>query len=234
VGVAAEGAVPHPSPMLGNDRQDRDLLVAEERLRIAHDMHDGLAQVLAYVNTKAQAVKELLRAGRTEDAIRHLDQLASAAREVYGDTRESILGLRNAAVPDRSLGDALHDHVSSWEARHGIPCRIQVDRGLRLSENAELQLQLIVQESLINVIKHARTKHVYVSLRQEDGKIIASVRDDGIGFNPELPGRAEFPRFGLATMRERAESIGGTVRLDSSPGKGTRITVEVPAPPPSS
>ena len=220
--------------MLEDDRQNRELLVAEERLRITTEMHDGLAQVLAYVNAKAQAVKELLRAGRTEDAIRHLDQLASAAREVYGDARESIIGLRNAAVPGRSLGDALHDYVRSWEARHGIACSVRADRGLRLSENAELQLQLIVQESLANVLKHARATRVDVSLHQEGGRIMASVRDDGVGFDPELPGRAGFPRFGLAAIRERAESIGGSVRLDSSPGKGTRVTVEVPAPPPSS
>ncbi|MEA2561366.1 MAG: hypothetical protein QOH06_2870 [Acidobacteriota bacterium] len=207
------------------------LAVAEERLRIAHEMHDGLAQVLAYVNTKAQAVKELLRNDRPEEATRHLDQLASAAREVYGDVRESIIGLRNASVPGRSLGDAIHDYVRSWEAQHGIACRIQVERGLRLSDNAELQLQRIVQESLANVRKHSQAKHVDVSLHQEDGKIVATVQDDGRGFNPELLGRAEFPRFGLATMRERAESIGGTVRLDSSPEQGTRVTIEIPVPP---
>ena len=206
------------------------LAVAEERLRIAHEMHDGLAQVLAYVNTKAQAVKELLRNNRPEEATKHLDQLAAAAREVYGDVRESIIGLRNAAVPGRSLGDAIHDYVRSWEAQHGITCRVRIDRDLRLSDNAELQLQRIVQESLANVRKHAQAKHVDVTLQQADGKIVTTVQDDGLGFKPELLGRAEFPRFGLATMRERAESIGGTVRLDSSPGEGTRVTVEIPAP----
>jgi signal transduction histidine kinase len=220
--------------MLEDERPDRELLVAEEGQRITHEMRDGMAQVLAYVNTKAQAVKELLRAGRTEDAIRHLDQLASAAREVYGDVRESIIGLRNAAVPGRSLGDALHDYVRSWEAQHGIPCRVRIDRGLHLSDNAELQLQRIVQESLANVRKHAQAKQVEISLEQAEGKVVTTIQDDGIGFNPEMLGRAEFPRFGLATMRERAESIGGRVRLDSSPGKGTRVTVEVPAAPPSS
>ena len=206
------------------------LAVAEERLRIAHEMHDGLAQVLAYVNTKAQAVKEFLRTDRPEEATRHLDQLAAAAREVYGDVRESIIGLRNASVPGRSVGDAVHDYVRSWEAQHGITCRIRVDRDVHLSANAELQLQRIVQESLANVRKHAQAKHVDVALQQTDGKIVATVQDDGLGFNPELLGRAEFPRFGLATMRERAESIGGTVRLDSTPGQGTRVTVEIPAP----
>ena len=206
------------------------LAVAEERLRIAHEMHDGLAQVLAYVNTKAQAVKELLRNNRPEEATKHLDQLAAAAREVYGDVRESIIGLRNAAVPGRSVGDSVHDYVRSWEAQHGITCRVRIDHDLRLSDNAELQLQRIVQESLANVRKHAQARNVDVTLQQADGRIVAMVQDDGVGFNPELLGRAEFPRFGLATMRERAESIGGTVRLDSSPGQGARVTVEIPAP----
>jgi signal transduction histidine kinase len=207
------------------------LAVAEERLRIAHEMHDGLAQVLAYVNTKAQAVKEYLRTDRPEEASKHLDQLAAAAREVYGDVRDSIIGLRNAAVSDRSLGDALHDYARTWEVQHGIPVKVHVDRSIRLSDNAELQLQRIVQEALINVRKHAQAKQVEVSLKLEETRIVAVVADDGLGFNPEELGRAEFPRFGLSTMRERGESIGGTVRLDSSPGQGTRLTVEVPVPP---
>jgi signal transduction histidine kinase len=206
------------------------LAVAEERLRIAHEMHDGLAQVLAYVNTKAQAVKEYLRTGRPEEASKHLDQLAAAAREVYGDVRESIIGLRNAAIPGRSLGDALHDYARTWEAQHGIPVKVTVDRTIRLSDNAELQLQRIVQEALTNVRKHARAKQVEVALEQKDGRVVAMVKDDGLGFNPEELGRAELPRFGLSTMRERGQSIGGTVHLDSTPGLGTRLTVEIPAP----
>jgi signal transduction histidine kinase len=205
------------------------LAVAEERLRIAHEMHDGLAQVLAYVNTKAQAVKEYLRTGRLEEAEKHLDQLAGAAREVYGDVRESIIGLRNAAIPGRSLGDALHEYARTWEAQHGIPVKVSVDRRIRLSDNAELQLQRIVQEALTNVRKHARAKQVELTLEQEETRIVTVVQDDGFGFNPEELGRAELPRFGLSTMRERGQSIGGTVQLDSSPGQGTRLTVEIPA-----
>ena len=219
--------------MLDDERRDREVLVAEERQRISREMHDEMAQVLAYVNVKAQAVKELLLTGRTEDAIRHLDQLAAAAREVYGDARESILGLREAAVPGRSLADALRDQVGDWEARHGIPCSLRIDSGVRLSENAELQLQLIVQEALANALKHAQARRVEVSLQREEGRILASVRDDGLGFDPGPPGSAGLPRLGLAVMRERAESIGGSLRLDSSLGKGTRVTVEVPAPPSS-
>ena len=205
-----------------------DLAVAEERLRIAHEMHDGLAQVLAYVNTKAQAVKEYLRTGRTEEATRHLDQLAGAAREVYADVRESIIGLRSAALPGLSVAEALEEYVTTWQTHAGVECDVRVDGVPRLTSNAQFQLLRIVQESLANVRKHAGASHVEVTLQQTDGRCRVTVQDNGAGFNPSLLGRSELPRFGLATMRERAEALGGTLQIDSAPGSGTRITVELP------
>jgi signal transduction histidine kinase len=207
-----------------------DLAVAEERLRIAHEMHDGLAQVLASVNTKAQAVKQLLRTSRTEDAARQLDQLAGAAREVYADVREAIIGLRSAALPGRSFTEALEEYCGTWQANAGIDCSLNIAGAPRLAANAQLQLLRIVQESLANVRKHAEASRVQVSLEQGDVRLRVTVEDDGAGFNPAVLGRSELPRFGLATMRERAESIGGTFDLHSTPGSGTRITVELPTP----
>ena len=205
-----------------------DLAVAEERLRIAHEMHDGLAQVLAYVNTKAQAVKELLRTGRTEDATRHLDQLAAAAREVYTDVRESIIGLRSAADPGRSLAEALQDYVNTWQAHAGVDCRLVVNGEPRLSPSAQLQVLRIVQESLANVRKHANARRVDVTLEQGETRLRVTIQDDGAGFTPGELGRSELPRFGLSTMRERAGTLGGKFLLESSPGAGTRVTVELP------
>jgi signal transduction histidine kinase len=205
------------------------LAVSEERLRLAHEMHDGLAQVLAYVNTKAQAVKEFLRAGRGEEAERHLDQLAAAAREIYSDVRESIIGLRSAGAR-HSMAEALAEYVAAWERQSGIECELAVDPELRLAAGPELQLLRIVQEALANVRKHAGASQVAVRVERTDGWVVATVEDDGVGFNPAEQKRSEFPRFGLATMRERAESIGGSVQLDTAPGTGTRIRVEIPNP----
>jgi signal transduction histidine kinase len=207
-----------------------DLAVAQERLRIAHEMHDGLAQVLAYVNTKAQAVKEFLRTGKTEDAGKHLDQLASAAREVYADVRESIIGLRSVAAPGRSAAEALREHARTWETQTGILCRVSVDGLSGLPSGTELQLLRIVQESLANVRKHAGASRVDVSVEETADRLRLTVEDNGAGFNPAVLGRSEFPRFGLSTMRERAESMGGSFQLDSTPGQGTRVTVELPLP----
>jgi signal transduction histidine kinase len=206
------------------------LAVAQERLRIAHEMHDGLAQVLAYVNTKAQAVREFLRAGRADEAARQLDQLAGAAREVYGDVRESIIGLRGAAGADWRLAEALGEYVASWQLQAGVACQLRVDAGLHLPQAVELQLLRIVQEALANVRKHAQARRVEIDLQQRGPNLLLTVRDDGVGFKPLELGRSEFPRFGLATMRERAESIGGKLVVGSSPGGGTLIKLELPVP----
>ncbi|HSK77688.1 MAG TPA: GAF domain-containing sensor histidine kinase [Thermoanaerobaculia bacterium] len=207
------------------------LAVAEERLRIAHEMHDGLAQVLAYVNTKAQVVKEYLKTGRPEEAGKHLDQLAGAAREIYSDVRESIIGLRSAAVPDRTVTETLRAYVDTWGTQNGVTCRVHVNGTPRLASGTELQLLRIVQESLANIRKHAQARTVDITLEEAGNRLRLTVQDDGAGFVPGELGRSEFPRFGLATMRERAENIGGAFRLDSAPGEGTRVTVELPVLP---
>jgi signal transduction histidine kinase len=211
-------------------QQLASLAVSQERLRIAHEMHDGLAQVLGYVNTKAQAVREFLRAGRAEEAARQLDQLAAAAREVYSDVRESIIGLRSVAGADWRLVEALGEYVASWQGQSGVACRLRVDGSLRFPPGVELQLLRIVQEALANVRKHAQARHVEVDLEVRDGILRLAVADDGVGFNPGELGRSEFPRFGLATMRERAESIGGRFEVGSSPSGGTLIELELPVP----
>lgn len=209
-------------------RQLNTLAVAQERLRIAHEMHDGLAQVLAYVNTKAQVVKEYLKTGRPEEAGKHLDQLAGAAREIYSDVRESIIGLRSAAVPDRSITETLRAYVDTWGTQNGVACRVHANGMPRLASGTELQLLRIVQESLANVRKHSNARKVDITLEEVAHRLRVTIEDDGAGFVPGELGRSEFPRFGLATMRERAETIGGSFRLDSAPGEGTRVTVELP------
>ncbi|HEX5760079.1 MAG TPA: GAF domain-containing sensor histidine kinase [Thermoanaerobaculia bacterium] len=212
----------------------RALAVAEERLRIAHDMHDGLAQVLAYVNTKAQAVKEFLRAGKAETAGAQLEELAAAAREVYADVREGIVNLREAQQPDRTLAESLQAYVDDWQDRSGIRAELAADSELGLPVAAEVQLARIVQEALTNVRKHARARSVRVKIRREADRVLLAVTDDGVGFDPAQPRAGEFPRFGLTTMRERAEGVGGSIEIDSAPGAGTTVLVELPvtvAPP---
>jgi signal transduction histidine kinase len=188
-----------------------------------------MAQVLAYVNAKAQAVQELLERGRGADAQVQLQQLASAAREVYADAREGILGLRSGG-PDVPLGQALTEYLERWRHQSGVEVEAEglEDEGLALGAMAELQLMRIVQEALANVRKHAQASRVRVVFERDRERVVATVSDDGRGFEPENIGRRGFPRFGLATMRERAESVGALLRVDSGPSGGTRVRVELP------
>jgi signal transduction histidine kinase len=175
-------------------------------------------------------VREFLRAGRAEEAARQLDQLAAAAREVYSDVRESIIGLRSVSAggADWRLVEALGEYVASWQGQSGVVCRLRVDGSLRFAPGVELQLLRVVQEALANVRKHAQARRVEVDLEVRDGTLLLTVADDGVGFNPSELRRSEFPRFGLSTMRERAESIGGRFEIGSSPSGGTLIKLELP------
>lgn len=206
----------------------RSLAVAEERVRIARELHDGMAQVLAYVNTKAQAVKAYLDKGKNEQAGVQLEQLAAAARDVYTDAREGILALRTQVGPDQPLRSALHEYMERWEAQSGIAAELEFESPLELTPSVELQLLRVVQEALANARKHSGATRARVVLRQNSGDIEASIEDNGAGFDPGVRSRAAFPRFGLAIMRERAESIGGTLAIDTSPGGGTRVKIVIP------
>lgn len=202
--------------------------VTEERLRIAREMHDGMAQVVAYVNTKAQAVQAYMAKGHHDVASQQLDELAKASRDVYHEIREGILALRTGLGPDQPLAQSLAEYIERWEEQSGIHADMQIEGCPSLTPLAELQLLRILQEALSNVRKHARADRAKVRLAQHNGKIYAEVQDNGHGFDQETIHREGFPRFGLAIMRERAQSIGADLSIQSAPGEGTRVSVEVP------
>lgn len=216
-------------------RQVRALAVAEERERIAREMHDSLAQVLGYANAKAQAAQTLFQTGQTDRAAEQVKQLAEAARAAYADVREGILGLRTSLGPDRDFLETLRAYLDQWQLQSGVAAELELDPAIEfmtgLPPFAEVQLIRIIQEALTNVRKHATASHARVRLRTADGVLAVSVEDNGVGFVPAALGRATFPRFGLATMRERAEAVGGSFTVTSEPGHGTRIAVCLPQEP---
>jgi signal transduction histidine kinase len=211
-------------------RQVADLAVAQERLRIAHEMHDGIAQVLGYVNTKVQAAIEYLRQEKKEEGLVQLRELAAAAREAYGDVREAIVDLRTLPGTARAFDDVLREYIDRWKEQSGVDARLVIEGDLVVPNGIELQLVRIIQESLTNVRKHAKATMAMIEVRRHDGKLLITVSDDGAGFAQAGLSRRVFPRFGLSTMRERAESIGGTFSIESTPGGGTVVSVEVPMP----
>ncbi|PYQ28359.1 MAG: histidine kinase [Acidobacteria bacterium] len=210
-------------------QQVADLAVAEERIRIAHEMHDGLAQILGYVNTKAQAAETYLKREKTEEAGGQLRELAAAARKAYSDVRESIVELRTLPGAEKTLADVLQEYLERWQEMSGISMSLTIDNDVPLKPAIELQLVRIVQEALTNVRKHSRASLARVEIHRRNGKVVTTVIDNGVGFASGAPRpRSEFPQFGLTTMRERAAGVGGTLEIESAPGTGTTVRFEVP------
>jgi two-component system nitrate/nitrite sensor histidine kinase NarX len=209
------------------------LAIQRERERIAREMHDGLAQVLAYVNTKSQAIEELLADGRVAEARRQLAELAAAARSVYVDVREAILSLSNPVPPDRGVAAALEEYAALFaeSSKLAVPFRASPEAtGARLSAAAQAEVFSIAREALTNVRKHARANRVSLNLALEGRELVLRIEDDGVGFEAELlaVGPERWPHFGLAGMRERAESVGGSIVWRSQPGHGAEIELHVP------
>lgn len=208
----------------------RQRAIAEERERIARELHDGLAQLLAYVNTKVLAVQLLLRNGHTSEAQTNLDQLGEAARALFTDTREAIVGLRTASQSGAGLASAIRSYVDQFRRLSDLPVVLQIDssaEAVALPADSELQLVRILQEALSNARKHACATHADVKLQLTEGTVLMSVADDGVGFDPVRARVDNGQHFGLSTMRERARGIGADLTLHSKPGEGTEVKVKV-------
>jgi len=205
-----------------------DRAVLEERERIARELHDGLAQVLGYINTQTQAVKKLLESRKIGEATSELDAMGAVSREVYADVREAIVGLRTAP---KGLVPTIREYLSRLPRMDGCEIELRVEdgaEGVALVPSTEIQLVRIVQEALSNVRKHAAASHVEVIVEADEEAVGVEIVDDGHGFDPLLLDRTGWPRLGLQTMRERAQAIGGDFDVVSGPGEGTRVVVHVP------
>ena len=214
----------------------RALAVQGERERIAHEMHDGLAQVLGYVNTKSQAVDEMLADGRVAEARKQLGELAAAARSVYVDVREAILSLSPPVLPERGLASALEEYAARYAESSKLAVRFQATpQANQAPLSAEVQAEVfgVAREALTNVRKHAHAQRVTIGLTREGAEVVIRISDDGVGFDPEVAaaGPEKWPHFGLAGMRERAEAVGGRIAWKSRLGSGSEVELRVPVAP---
>jgi signal transduction histidine kinase len=205
----------------------QSLAVTEERARIAREMHDGLAQVLGYLSLQTQTLEALVRRGDCAATLAELKLARARIVEAQADVREDILSLRTTLAGDVGLLPALQQYVSEFEVQTGIAAEFEsaLEAAPRLSPLAEAQLVRIVQEALTNVRKHAAARQVRVNLAAEAGVLRVAIADDGRGFAAPDNGRW---RFGLSTMRERAESVGGGLSIQSVPEAGTTVEVWLP------
>ncbi|MDI6772160.1 MAG: GAF domain-containing protein [bacterium] len=209
-------------------QQVQSLAILEERDRLAREMHDSLGQSLGYLNLKAKLVEDLVSAGRASEAQEELAQIRLTIHEAYDEVRHAILGLRTAGV-QQDLEATLRGQIGRFREQVRIPVNFGVEGSVpTIPALVAVQVTRIVQEALTNVRKHARAVEVRVDLVVGEGRLAVRVSDDGCGFDLEAAQRAAGARFGLETMRERAESIGGTLEITSAPGQGTTVALVVP------
>lgn len=208
----------------------QSLSVVEERARIAREMHDGLAQVLGYMNLQVQTLQALYQQGKGDELQIELKHMRQAIQGAHADVRENILSLRTTLANEKGLVSALGEYLDEFSIQTGLDAKFsnEITEPLNLASIAEVQLTCILQEALANVRKHANATRVNVRLSKENEKgterIYMEVVDDGVGIKAGGSKRS----FGLQTMRERASSVGGTLQVHSSPGEGTSIVCRLP------
>ena len=202
--------------------RERDLAVAEERVRLARDIHDGLGHHLAVLSVQLQAASKLL----DRDPPRAAQALTVCREEVNAaldEVRHSVAAMRRSPLDGRTLDEALHTLVRDFDQRAALSATFVADgTPWQLAPAASQTLFRAAQEGLTNAQKHSAAHNVAVSLRYTASVVQLLVADDGRAASPSADG------FGLAGIRERAEQLGGTCRADTQPNGGFRLEVTLP------
>ncbi|OIQ80726.1 nitrate/nitrite sensor protein NarX [mine drainage metagenome] len=205
--------------------RDKEMAVAEERNLLAQELHDSIAQSLAFLNIQVQLLQQDLQQGKTADALQGLAQIREGVQESYDDVRELLVHFRTR-IGDTDLVTAIRSALEKFEGQTGTKTSFSL-RGTAplLQPVTVLQVMHILQESLSNVRKHAKASRVDVEL-VNDGKCRLSVQDNGAGFDAAHD--AGDTHVGLRIMRERAHRINANFMLESTPGHGTWVRLTLP------
>jgi PAS domain S-box-containing protein len=211
--------------------QQRSLAMMQEREQLARELHDDLGQVLGYVKMQAQAARDQLAQDQDGTADEYLVQLIDVIQHAHADVREYILGAKTMAGSHLEFLPALQDYLTQFSASYGI--RTELVAAPALGSDAfepmvQAQLLRIIQEALTNARKHGRAHCVQVRFERVGTRARVIIQDDGSGFDPGSRSTSEGGHYGLRFMQERAQEVGGSVAVISSPGLGTRVEVEVP------
>lgn len=219
----------HAAIALTNARlyeRSRELTIAEERSRLAHELHDAVSQKLFSLRLTAQAAATLVDRDPSR-AKGELQQVAALAAEAADELRAAVVELRPAALDEDGLIATLRTQAQVLDRAHTARVTF-TSRGVRALPAAQEEALLrVAQEALHNALRHSEAAEVEVSLDRHGSATVLRVTDDGKGFDP-LGIRRAGRHLGLVSMRDRASGVGGTLTVESTPGKGTTIEMEVP------
>lgn len=206
---------------------EREAAVAEERGLIARELHDSIAQSLAFLKIQTQLLRDAVAKGNTEARDRSMAELDTGVRGCYADVRELLVHFRTRTQHE-DIEEALRATLSKFEHQTGLATTLSMSgHGLPLPPDVQIQVLHMVQEALSNVRKHAGARRVELRVQRHPWRF--EVRDDGRGFDPALVA-PDSMHVGLGIMRERAQRIGAHIDVNSAPGGGgTRVRIELPA-----
>lgn len=200
----------------------------EERRRVAREIHDGPAQLMANIVLRLEVTERLL-ATDLDRARKELAELREMVRSSLHDVRKIIFDLRPMALDDLGLVPAIRAYLAEYKSRYGVDVELgTLGQERRLDQAVEVALFRFTQEALSNAARHSGAGSIAVRLEFSPERVQVSVRDDGRGFDPEAVVANPEARYGLVGMRERAEMLGGSMGITTAPGKGTRVTMSVP------
>jgi len=198
-------------------------LVAEERRRLRRELHDSVAQVLAFLSLKVRRAEERAHGGGALLTPDEVEAIARAVEQSYLAVRDFLDALEGS-LPPGDLPSALAEAVSAWSRQTGIPVDLRLERvEASCPDEHRHHLVQIVREALANTARHSGATRVGVSLEREDGAFVVRVRDNGRGIPPGTPAG-----HGTSIMRERARLIGAHLEVESAPGRGTEVRVRYP------
>jgi signal transduction histidine kinase len=217
----------HAAIALTNARlfeRGRELSVLQERARLARELHDAVAQKLFSVRVKARAASVLV--GRDPDrAVRELQSVADLAGQAHAELRAVIDGLAPPELGAGGLTGSIRGYAALAGRTYGAQVHLEAGALPPLDPQRETVIYRVAQEAISNALRHSGSAAIKVSLVARQHRVILEVADSGSGFDPDAPR----PGIGLASMRERAASVGGRLGVTSAPGAGTIVRLSVPA-----
>jgi signal transduction histidine kinase len=208
-------------------QQAEDAVVLRERQRLARNLHDSVSQSLYALVLSADVSEKLLRIKDFAGLRRELRDIGTVALHGLKEMRLMLFELRPVILENTGLLKALELRLNTVEARSGIEASLAVEGSFDLTPAMEAELYRIAIEALNNSLKHASASTVTIQLRGDDQCIALTVQDDGSGFDPADAGAGG---MGMDSMRERAQALGGELSIQSRPGEGTLVHLEVPLP----
>jgi signal transduction histidine kinase/putative methionine-R-sulfoxide reductase with GAF domain len=208
-------------------QQGREAAVMEERARLARELHDSVTQALFSITLLAEAGQRLAGGGNLERVGNYLRRLGDMSQQSLKEMRLLVYELRPLALQSERLVGALQQRLDAVEARAGIEARLLVEGTVQVPPAAEEDLYRIAEQALNNALKHAGASQTVVRVQAGDGRLSVEVSDDGHGFDPAAV--RDRGGQGLTSIQERAARIGGVLVVDSAPGRGTTVRVEIEA-----